>query len=222
MTVTGLRTALTALLKRLLRQAVLPAGFDGSQLASKTDFLALDLELTGLDATTEHIVSMAWVPIRNMEIIVGEAEHHLITTSRGVGHSATIHGIHDHQSAGGRSLCEVLAQLLRQHNKPVLVAHHVRLDLEFLQQAAGKCGQPPLHWPAIDTLALEARRLRQQGASLTAGALTLQQCLLRHQLPAGQQHNALADAFGCAQLLLSQLSRHGDTRLTLRQLLRMA
>lgn len=209
-------------LQALWQHLTLPPDLSRDQKVANTRFLAIDLELTGLDLKQDHIVSMAWVPVHGLEIVLAQAQHHLINTSRGVGHSATIHGIHDHQVAGGQSLCTVLEQLLPWQQDHVLVAHHAALDLGFVRRAASHCGHTAPQWPVVDTLALEARRLRQQGQSLAPGALSLSRCLQRHHLPQGRQHDALADAFGCAQLLLSQLARLGRPGLRLGELLKLA
>lgn len=177
----------------------------------EVNFLVLDLELTGLDPKKDHIVSAGWVPIRQQEIMLGDSAHYLVKSPVGVGQSAVIHGLHDHQLLKGIELCELVQGLLSQYPGYVLVAHHAQMDLAFLTVAAERCfGRSP-KFKAIDTLKIEWQRLHNKGKVLTKDMLRLNSCLARHKLPEAPQHHALADAFACAQLLLSQIRQHSSS-----------
>lgn len=178
---------------------------------SEVNFLVLDLELTGLDAKKDHIISAGWVPIRRQEIMLGDSAHYLVKSPVGVGQSAVIHGVHDHQLTTGIELCELMALLLQTYPGYVLVAHHAQMDLAFLTMACERCfGRSP-KFKAIDTLKIEWQRLHNKGKVLTRDMLKLASCLERHKLPKAPQHHALADAFACAQLLLSQVRQHSNS-----------
>ncbi|MDP4537232.1 exonuclease domain-containing protein [Alkalimonas collagenimarina] len=182
------------------------------------NFLALDLELTGLDAKQDHIVSAGWVPIRQQEIILGESAHYLVKSPIGVGQSAVFHGVHDHQLLQGMELCELLQLLLESYPGYILVAHHAVMDLAFLTMACQRCfGRSP-KFNAIDTMRVEWQRLQRKGTVLTQNALRLPNCLERHHLPEAPQHHALADAFACAQLLISQIRQYSNAEMTLAEL----
>lgn len=185
-------------------------------------FLALDLELTGLDPKKDHIVSIGWLPIRQREIIIAEAQYHLIKSPIGVGQSATIHGLHDSQLQSARELPDVLEELLTLFAGYIFVAHHADLDrrvlTKALQQNFGKA--PKLHF--IDTLRVEQRRLARRDTPLKPDALRLPACLARHGLPVGAAHHALEDAYSCALLFLAQLAGAGLDDISLAELQRLS
>jgi DNA polymerase III subunit epsilon len=171
-------------------------------------FLAIDLEMTGLNASHDHIVSIGWVPIRNLQIDIELAYSSLISTPTSVGNSATVHGIHDHQLRDGASLKDVMEILVRQFTGYTLIFHHAALDLEFLQRSIKRSGMEGFSFDFLDTLVIERKRLSRVGYPLRWDSLTLSCCLERHGLPMGKQHEALSDAFACAQLFLCQLQKY--------------
>lgn len=185
-------------------------------------FLVLDLELTGLNPKKDHIVSIGWLPIRQREVIVAEAQYHLIKSPVSVGQSAVIHGLHDRHLHKARALMDVLAELLAVAGGSILVAHHARLDKQALSSALRQnFGQAP-KLRFIDTLRIEQRRLARRETPLTTDALQLPACLNRHGLPRGTVHHALEDAYGCALLFLAQLAAAGRSDISLAELQRLS
>lgn len=171
--------------------------------------LAIDLETTGLSARKDHIVSVGWVPVRDGEIRVGEAQHYLVHSPVSVGQSAVIHGLLDRDLKNAQPLVEVLTELLETYAGYIFVAHHATLEKAFLQ-AAMRCsfGHVP-KMQFIDTMAVERHWLQRRGLAEKYTSLSLPACLMRHQLPDNLlEHNALEDAYGCALLLLAQISRN--------------
>tara|TARA_R110002126_G_scaffold150368_2_gene296571 strand:+ start:1011 stop:1673 length:663 start_codon:yes stop_codon:yes gene_type:complete len=189
----------------------------GSVRAADCPFLIIDLELTGLNARQDHIVSLGWVPVRQHEIILGEARHYLVNSPVGVGQSAIFHGLHDKDFAKAHELTEVLAELLQRYAGYVFVAHHCQLDQRFLEVASQRIFGKTAKFSFIDTLNIELYRLHKQGIVMKKDALRLPQCLQRHKLPQSHQHHALADAYSCGLLLLSQL-KHSHADITLADL----
>ncbi|MEL6178127.1 MAG: exonuclease domain-containing protein, partial [Myxococcota bacterium] len=77
-------------------RGVVEAGMpDMAQPLSKARLLALDLEMTGLDAKRDAIVSIGFVPVDGRTIVMSGARRFLVQVEGSVGHSATIHGIRD-------------------------------------------------------------------------------------------------------------------------------
>ncbi len=176
-------------------------------LARDCPYLVLDLELTGLHAKQDHIVSVGWLPIIQQQIRLSEARHYLINTPVSVGQSAVYHGLHDKDLKNAQELKDVLQLLLEQYPGYIFVAHHCRLDRAFLQVAFQRhFGKVP-RMLFLDTLNIEWHRLQKDHVRLANDALQLSQCLARHQLPISTQHHALEDAFSCAMLFLSQLKK---------------
>lgn len=182
---------------------------DKKCLASKTDFLVLDFETTGLDAKKHHIVSAGWLKLSNSSIQLSSATYLLVKSPVSVGQSAVVHGLHNTEVQQGMELEEVLRLLLQQLKGAVLVSHHSALELSFLKQSCQNCfGRAPA-LNAVDTLKLELYKMRLKGGPVAQNSLSLPACLDRYQLPAVTEHHALSDAFGCAQLLLAQLKTRG-------------
>lgn len=175
---------------------------------SELRFLAVDLEMTGLDPDRDYIVSVGWVPIHRLSIELDEAFYSLIKAPSSVGSSAAIHGLHDHQVREGRALCDVLKLLKEKYSDYILIFHHADLDLKFLRNGFKKCDKEFSDMPYVDTMANERKRLMRTGNVLKWNSLTLASCLERHGLPAGRQHESLGDAFSCAQLFLCQVAKY--------------
>ncbi|HEY0923485.1 exonuclease domain-containing protein [Rheinheimera pacifica] len=177
----------------------------------QANFLALDLELTGLNPRKDHIVSIGWVPVRGQEIVLSEAKHYLINSPVSVGQSAVYHGLHDHQLKNAHDLAEILSELLAQYAGYIFVAHNSRLDEQCLRFACQRCFGKAPRFRFIDTMQMEWQRLLRQGKVVKHDALKLPNCLKRHGLPAMANHQALEDAYSSALLLLSQLKLGGNT-----------
>lgn len=182
------------------------ASIKPSQLFTATRFLVIDCEMSGLDPKKCQLLSVGWVMIEQGRIINASAKHLLIHADRGTGESSKIHGLFDSKLAGANSVAAVLMLLMRQMPGAVLVFHHAKLDIRFLQKATIENFRCPLLFSYVDTMAIEKQRMHLQGKS---GGLRLAQCRNRYGLPAGSQHDALADAQATAELFLAQASYLG-------------
>jgi DNA polymerase III subunit epsilon len=178
-----------------------------SRLFSATRFLVLDCEMSGLDAKKSQLLSIGWVLIEHGRIVNSTARHLLIHADRGAGDSSKIHGLLDSSIAGAHSAATVLMLLMEQIPGAVLVFHHAKLDIRFLQKATIENFRCPLLFSYVDTMAIEKSRLHLQGKSMS---LRLAQCRQRYGLPAGSQHDALADAQATAELFLAQAGYLGQ------------
>lgn len=181
-------------------------------------FLVIDIETTGLDAKNDHIVSIGWLLVEHQEINLAQARHVLIKAPVSVGQSAVFHGLHDKDLSEAQDLAEVLTELLESAAGAIFVAHHASIEQKFLTLACQRLyGRSP-KFKFIDTMQLEWQRLLNQGKVVQQRDLRLPSCLSRHHLPHSQHHHALEDAFSCALLLLSQLKKGRDNRMTLGEL----
>ncbi|WP_075187092.1 3'-5' exonuclease [Teredinibacter haidensis] len=177
--------------------------FSGSQMFRDTRFLVVDCEMSGLDVKMSHLLSIGWVAIENGRIVNSSAKHLLIHTEKSAGESTKIHGLHDRNIAGAKSVAAVLMLLMKQAKASILVFHHAPLDVKFLQKATQGVFRCPLVFTALDTMQIEKRRLQIQGKN---DSLRLGETRKRYGLPAVTQHNALADAVATAELLLAQVN----------------
>ena len=196
------KKAVATALQPLYQQAFI----NRSQLFLNTRFLILDCEMSGLDAKKSQLLSVGWVMIEHGRIVNASAKHLLIHADRGAGESSKIHGLLDSNLAGASSAATVLMLLMKQMPGAVLVFHHASLDMRFLQKATIDNFRCPLLFSYVDTMAIEKQRMHLQGKSM---GLRLAQCRERYGLPAGSQHDALADAQATAELFLAQASYLG-------------
>ena len=175
----------------------------------EAELLAIDLEMTGLDANFDQILSIGVVPIRRGQLILSEAQHKLVQIEGSVGQSATIHGILDAHLDAALTPEQAMAWFLTVSQGKVLVAHHAPLDLAFLQSGLQASLGEKTRLLAIDTLQLEKRRLLRQHEHLQEGSLRLGRSRARYGLPVYAAHNALIDALACGELLLAQVAAMG-------------
>lgn len=167
--------------------------------------LAVDLEMTGLNAHMDQILSVGIVPIEQGRLNMAKAQHRLVSIEGSVGQSATIHGIVDRHLQGDtltqRSL---LNWLLQMSYGKLMIFHHGMLDIAFLSKLCQRQFGRPLHLPLVDTLQIEQRRLIRHRHVIEEGSLRLAACRRRYRLPVYAAHNALMDATACGELFLAQ------------------
>ena len=211
------------------RRAVHPAVrrlFDARWPAGSTDYrsvsyLSVDLEMTDLDPRKGEIVAIGYVPVVRGEIQIGEARSIIIRSARGVGDSATVHGLRDRDVSLGVAVDEALGELLEAMCGRVFLAHHAPVDLAFLNYSCRRLFNVPFLAPVVDTMGLERRRLAMRREHVHAGELRLYRCRERYNLPVYRAHDAVTDALGTAELFLAQTATiAGNGALRLRQLQR--
>ncbi|GIU44943.1 DNA polymerase III subunit epsilon [Shewanella colwelliana] len=178
---------------------------------NQVPMVAVDLEMTGLDAAFDQILSIGLVPIRDGQLVLAQAQHKLVKIDGSVGQSATIHGILDNHLKQALTPEAAMEWFLEATLGKVLVAHHAPLDLAFLQNGLASLLGEKVSLIAIDTLAVERKRLLRQHEVLKEGSLRLGACRDRYHLPIYAAHNALIDALACGELLLAQVASISGT-----------
>lgn len=173
-----------------------------------TEFLAVDLETTGLDPRTDHIVSMAWVPVVAGEVVLGESHGELVQPPAGIqiGPSATVHGLTDDAVARAATVDDVVPRLLDALRGRVLVAHHAPLELGFLRGPVRRVSGAHARHPVVDTMAIQHRLEVGPHGEVRPGRLRLDEARRSFALPRYGAHSALTDAIATAELLLAQIA----------------
>lgn len=189
-------------------QALAAAAPPGDATAvAEVEFLALDVETTGLDPRTDHLLSVGWVPVIGREIVLAGACELTIRPPGevDVGASATFHRLTDDQLSHAAPLSDVLPRLLGALHGRVLLAHHTPIELGFLAEAtlAAYGARPPV--AAVDTLSLQHRLLPTHHRE-AGGSLRLDAARRTFGLPRYTAHHALADALAAGELLLAQVA----------------
>lgn len=179
----------------------------------RVPFVAVDLETTGLDPAADEIVSVGWVCLTGERIDLSTAGHRLVAPGRAVPEeSAILHGITDDRAARGAAPRDVLAEVLSVLAGKVLVAHNASFELDFLDAACARVLGGRFVAPAVDTLALAARRLPWRDVTFGPRELRLDALRRRHNLPRYRAHDALSDALAAAELFLAQLAKRDGGR----------
>jgi len=175
---------------------------------------ALDLETTGLDPATDHVLSVGLVPVRGGTIRYGERFHSLVRppVSRGELPSAGLraHHILPGELESAPPLADVLPALDVRLREGALVLHHAPLDLGFLERAYAAAALERPRPPAVDTVALldRAERLRHRfDPAAPAAEASLSRAREAMGLPPHRAHDALADAVATAEVFLALVAR---------------
>ena len=167
---------------------------------SSLGYAALDLETTGLDARTDRIVEIGVVLLDEQGSPEREWES-LVNPLRPMG-ATEIHGVRGAEVAQAPSFSELLPQVERLLRGRILVAHNVRFDLAFLNEAFRRAGSP-LHIPrnaAVCTMDLSR-------IYLPAGRHSLMAVAQRAGIAIEEHHRAITDARMCGRLLAEYLRR---------------
>ncbi|MGB7818654.1 MAG: exonuclease domain-containing protein [Ornithinibacter sp.] len=170
--------------------------------------LALDIETTGLDPRTDAVLSVGFVDVDGGDVRLDTARRIVVADgagARGVGQSATVHGLTDDDLAAGLPLSQVVATVLAALRGRVLLAHYATIETGFLGAACERLWGADMACSAVDTLDLERRAVSTGwGSEPAPGSLRLSRARERLGLPLYRSHEALTDAVACAELYLAQ------------------
>ena len=182
------------------------AGLDVDKLAN-TPVISVDLEMTGLDATQNHIIAIGWAQLDKGRISVASHRHVLISTKQSVGHSAAIHELRDSDVAEGVPIEDGLEALFEAARGRVWLFHHAGLDVAFLRYASRLWAGVALPFMVLDTMNLELTIRKRREQPVHHGDLQLNKLRANYNLPGYTAHNALIDACATAELLLAMAEK---------------
>lgn len=172
----------------------------------ETEFVALDLETTGLDPSIAHMLSAGWVIVRGGRVALDTARSHLVRPSKGVGSSASVHGLTDTLVGGGRAWSNVLDQIVELLSGRILLVHHAGLDKALLDRLCQRRYGVKLYVPVVDTMELELRSHRSQHHVESKSSMRLADLRDRYGLPRYAAHDCLVDAIATAELLIAMVA----------------
>lgn len=165
---------------------------------SQADFIAFDLETTGLHPVGAQIVEIGAVRFRGDGAEVDQFQQLVDPRCDIPARVTEIHGITNRMVAGQPVIGDVLPCFARflGDTPVVLMAHNAGFDVGFLSVAFSRLGQASPSHPVIDTCALARRRLALPNYKL--------ETIGRHlRLIDDETHRALEDA-----LLLKDVFLH--------------
>lgn len=179
-------------------------------------FMALDIETTGLEAANHAIVSVGMIPFTLARIRSDQAWHQLVRPPGDLRpESVTFHHITHSDLQQAPRFADIAADLLERLKGKVVVVHYHPLERAFLRHAFRDALGEGLHFPLVDTMQIEARlypRRKLSWLSRLVGkqpiSLRLNDSRHRYGLPTYHAHHALTDALATAELLQAQVATH--------------
>jgi DNA polymerase-3 subunit epsilon len=188
--------------RRLLPAADAPPAASAARPLSRVVFGVIDLETTGLSASTNEILEIGLVVLRHG--LNTRRFETLVRTDRVVPSVVSaLTGIREADLVGAppeRQALEGLRRVLREERVEALVAHNARFDHSFLSVAWERHLLAPALPPFLCTLRLARRVVRSSSYSLDALAEGL-------GLLPRPRHRALGDAELAADLFREVLRR---------------
>ncbi len=189
-----------------IRQFYSQATIDLNLPVSEVEFLALDMETTGLNPKKDRVLSIGYTVIKGLRIQVGASRHFYCQHTQTIpDESVIVHQITEQQAATGQPIEALFPDIVSALKGRVLLAHYADIELGFLNQTALELYDSPLIFPVVDTLRLAYRMTYKDSVHIERGALSLSQLRNKAGLPSFKAHNALTDAVATAELLLYQL-----------------
>jgi DNA polymerase-3 subunit epsilon len=177
-----------------------------NQTVSKTKFLVIDFETTGLNSQKDHIISVGYTEIKDNKIQLGASEHFIVKTDTILtSENVSIHQLTDDVVHQGLSINKIMQHLLKIISGKVLVAHYKNIEYNFLQQISQSLYCAKLPMIMLDTLMIEKRKLEKTQQPIVANQLRLFNLRETYNLPRYHAHNAMEDAIATAELFLAQL-----------------
>jgi DNA polymerase-3 subunit epsilon len=180
----------------------------------EADYSVVDLELTGLDPSSNEIISFAAVPVVEGKVVARDVLYQLVRPVRmPYPDTIRIHGLRESDLAEAPPLAEVIDSLISALRGRALVAHVAAIEKGFLGAALEAHGVE-LQNPVIDTaeLATELGRLQRDPPPIdeegtrpgAAGPSPALGDLARWLgLPVHRPHHAEGDALTTAQVFIA-------------------
>jgi DNA polymerase-3 subunit epsilon len=183
-------------------------GFDGGSAAVRPDrWVVLDTETSGLDPHRDRLIAIGGIAVAQRALLPGDSFEVVLRSD--VGSSASnivLHGIGRGAQATGVPAADALAAFRDWAGDSPRVAFHAQFDQVVLATAFARAGldDTPAPWLDLAPLAaaLEPRATRY-------GAHSLDDWLAAFGIECSVRHNAAADAFATAELLLRLESMAG-------------
>jgi DNA polymerase-3 subunit epsilon len=172
-------------------------------------FSVIDLETTGLDPTSDEIISFGAVTVEGGTVRLGDARYELIRPTRMPdADTIRIHGLRDADLVDAPPLSERLDVLIGALTGRAVVAHVAAVERGFLGAALSSVGLK-LRNPIVDTAVLdrELRRLRRDPPA--RDPIGLSDMARELGLPVHRPHHADGDALTTAQAFIA-LATHLD------------
>lgn len=168
-------------------------------------FLAIDLELTGLDAEHNKVTSIGWVAGRGECIQLQDAHYSVVRAKGELNQSPVIHGLTPKVLQSGEHIRDQLIELSKLAEEHIWVFHNAALDMKVLSRLWSLLELPEVTVTTADTMLMQVYYLEKTQGFVPKGGVTLASSRRYFELPPSPEHNALDDALSTLTLLFAQL-----------------
>ncbi|PKF63436.1 DNA polymerase III subunit epsilon [Psychromonas sp. psych-6C06] len=188
------------------------------------EFVALDFETTGLDASKNSIISIGLVHFNLQRIFCRSSRAWYIDPQDNLQEdSIVIHGITHSDLKSAPNLLRVLEQLLDELAGKVIVVHYRRIERDFLDSNLRALIDEGIVFPMVDTMQIESDIQQAQTQGIInwlkrkrPQSIRLANSRTRYNLPCYAAHDALTDAIATAELFQAQVNYHFNPDSTLK------
>lgn len=164
--------------------------------------LVLDLETTGLDVSTDRIVSLGGIRAHGARLYPGHIVDSLVAPGIPIPRASTaVHGISDATVADARGFADVYPDYLQLARGAVIVGHNIPFDLTVLRNEARRSG-----WSWEDPVFLDTFRLSFVLHPDLRGR-ELENLASLYEVDVRGRHTALGDALVTADVWIRMLPR---------------
>lgn len=170
---------------------------------SLSNFIAFDLETTGLDYDNDSIIEIAMVKFENNQVVdtYSETIHPGVEVREFI---LNLTGLNQEEIQASLPFSNFAQSIVKFIGDSTLVAHNSKFDMHFLSKELKKCGIEDFNNPSIDTL------LCSRIAWPEAPNHKLETLVQFLELPQSTAHRALPDAIHCGEVFIqAQLQYQG-------------
>jgi DNA polymerase III subunit epsilon len=176
------------------------------------EVVSLDCETTGFDTRADDIVSLAAIPIKGSKIMTSQAFQAVIKPEAAMGAECIkVHQLRRKDVEHGRSMAEVLPELLRFIGARPLVGYWIEFDVKMLSKHTLRALNVRLPNKQIDVCGLYYDRKYGNAPPGTQIDLRYAAILEDLRLPNLHAHDAFDDALGAAEayVILNDMKARG-------------
>ena len=166
--------------------------------------VSIDCETTGLNTRQDDIVTIAAIPIRGSRILTSERFEAMVKPgARMKAEAIKVHRLREGDVAGGRTMDEVLPELLRFIGSRPLVGYYLEFDLAMINKHVRRMLGIELPNARIEVSGLYYERKYGDAPPGTQVDLRFAAILADLGLPILDQHDAFSDALMTAMMYLA-------------------
>jgi len=178
--------------------------FKGKQTKSieNTRFVVFDTETTGLETSTDRILSIGAIGVFNNTIDVSDNFEVYLKQRKFKAETVEIHGILKEGNLVKIKENEAIEQFINYIGNAVLVAHHTAFDIEMINASLKRMNLPKLKNKNIDTGILYKKLDGRKDKHYSLDVLCDE-----FNIPKHDRHTASGDAFITSILFLKIISK---------------